>query len=367
MGNEEGLFVKYILSFLAGVTPAVAIIIILLWYPEKIEKWSALLWKLLDKCGGLFKSAHKRYLKHDLQGRVNDFVKSLRDKVRSVENIKLRIEWIDPSVQRKSFIESDTLVLRLRRDDPADRNFVHGAYLFVSTMLLRKCKRYLSLSQGDAVDLYVCSKLFLQEKPTCVEIFMDEYLHPKTDGSKSKVALYVDDFAIIDSGKLFFPVFIQELEYLGDKVFGRRKDDIVISEVNGLINFLKPIATRMVGDDAGDLTFEGQYCRFGIVIVGKSYKLLTSIEPYIKYIRNTLAPKDAETIYVLAKSENTERVREICARLSPDYTCQLELLFKRMLHFRDRKEIALTYLAILRKRGVLMVQPSQQPGRANLR
>src|SRR5438552_333653 len=153
--------------------PVVLLLLALLFFPEKIEAWSALLWKLLNRFGRLFKGAHRRYVKHDLQGRVNDFVKSLRREVPAIGATKLRLEWVDPSVPRKSFIENETVVLRLRRNDPADQNFVHGAYLFVSGMLLRRPKRYLSPSQRDAIDLFVCSKLLEREKPAVVEAFLD--------------------------------------------------------------------------------------------------------------------------------------------------------------------------------------------------
>jgi len=347
--------VKYLLLSLG---PAAVILFILLLVPEKIEKWSALLWKGFAGLGGIFRCAHKRYLKHDLQGRVNEFVKTLRRQVPSVGPTKLRVEWVDPSVPRKSIIDNDTVVLRLRRDDPTEHNFVHGAYLFVSGTLLRRPKRYLSPPQKEAVDLFVCTKLLEQEKPAVVEAFLEQYLHPKTEDAKSRVSIYVDDFAIIDSGSLFFPVFVQELEYLGDKVFGKRKDQLVITEVNGLIDFLKPIANRTIGDQ-GDLTFDGEYCRFGIVIVGKPSKLLTSVEPYVNYIRNDLVRANTETIYIIARAENAGRVEEICGRFSDDYACERKVNFKKLLRYSDRKELALQHLVVLRKRGVSIIQPSE--------
>jgi hypothetical protein len=332
----------------------VIIVLLLLFMPEKIEKWSALLWKCLS---GLFRVAHKRYVKHDLQGRVNEFIKQLRRQVPGVADAKLRVEWVDPLTPRKSFIEGDHVVIRLKRDDPDDHNFVHGAYLFVSETLLRKAKKYVSLSQREALDLFVCTKLLEAEKTSVVGAFLDQYLHPGTEATKSKVALYVDDFEIIHKSGFFFPLLVQELEYLGEKVFGRRRDDLIIGEVDGMVQFLKPVATRTIGDE-GDLDFDGQYCRFAIVIVGKPYKLLTSIEPYVRYIANSVIPNGAETIYILAKLENKERVAEICQRFGTLYELARGLAFETFLRYSDRKEAALQYLVVLRKRGISVIQPS---------
>jgi len=70
----EEFFATILKPLLFGLPPVLVLVIILLFFPEKIEKWSALLWKLMSFMGGLFRFARKRYIKHDLQGRVNDFV-----------------------------------------------------------------------------------------------------------------------------------------------------------------------------------------------------------------------------------------------------------------------------------------------------
>lgn len=345
---------KYVLP---SLSPAVVLLLLLLFLPEKIETWSALLWKWLSKLGGAFRFAHKRYVKHDLQGRVNSFVKDLRKQVPGLAQTKLRIDWVDPSIERKTFIAADQLVLRLRRDDPADHNFIHGAYLFVSDMLLKKAKRYISPSQSEALDLFVCGKLLEAEKPSVVTVFLDEYLHPRTADRKAKAAVYIDDFGIIDKAGLFFPVFVEELSFLGDRVFGRRRDDRIISEVDSLIRFLRPIATRQIGDE-GDLDHDGQYCRFALVIVGKPSKLLTSVEPYVSYIRKRLIPQNIETIYILGRLENQARLDEICTRIDDKYECIRQVKFSTFLRYSDRKELALQYLTVARMRGTPVVRPS---------
>jgi hypothetical protein len=95
-----------------------------------------------------------------------------------------------------------------------------------------------------------------------------------------------------------------------------------------------------------------------LVIVGKRAKLLTSIEPYVTYIRKGLMPQNVETIYVLGRPESRAKLDEICARLSDKYECVRKLHFNRFLKYSDRREVALTYLAVLRLKGVSIVRPS---------
>ena len=200
---------QLVLKLIALFTPAVALLALLLFLPEKIEKWSALLWKAIKYFGILSRKARKKYIKHDLQGRVNDFVRHLRKSTPELPKEKLAIEWVDTDMERKSFIEGGNVVLRLHSSDSKDHNFVHAAYLYISTALLYKAKRYLSPIQREAIDLYVCSELLKREKPSTVDFFLEAYLHPRAKKKKAKLTNYLDDFVQIDHNNLFCPHFVK--------------------------------------------------------------------------------------------------------------------------------------------------------------
>lgn len=346
-----GELLKYLIP---AVSPWVIVLVVLYFAPDKAEKWASIVLRGMARLKGSF---HRSYVTHDLQGRVNDFIQRLKKDVPGLDLAKLRVEWVEPSISRKAFIDKGEVVLRLRRDDPEDHNFVHGSYLFVSQTLLAKPKRYVSPSQREALDIFICGKVIEAEKPAVRGVFLDEYLHPKTADPKNKVGRYIDDFATVDEAALFFPVLVQELDYLGDKVFGRRKTGEVVKEVDQLVAFLKPIATRVIGEK-NDLTYEGTYCRFGLVIIGKPSKLLTSIEPYVGYIRKALLKNDIETIYLLALAENKKRLQEIHDRFRSDYDWIRMVRFSSTLTYADRRVKAAQVLVILRKKGLPLIQPS---------
>lgn len=340
---------------LPSVGTLVVIIILVLLIPEKLEKWWSIILRMFVFIN---RKWHRRLVTHDLQGRVNGFVRRLSSTVPTLASERIKVQWVDESDGRKALLDKGDVVLRLRRDDPEDHNFIHGSYLFVSASLLEKPKRYMSPSQRDALDLYVCSCLLESEKSHLIGIFVDKYLHPKTADPQSKVASYVDDFAAIDHGGFFFPVLLQELDFLGNRIFGRRNDQTVVAEVDGLVNFLKPIANRKVGEE-NELNYAGGYCRFGIVLVGKPIKLMLSIDPYVEYIRSTLIRNNAETIYLVGRSENQDKLKEICTRFSPTYGCERPIKFKRNLRYENGSvKQAQQVLVILRKTGVPIVRHS---------
>jgi len=353
----EEFFTGVLKPLLIGLPPVAVLLIILLFFPEKIEKWSALLWKLLSLTGRICGFAKKRYIKHDLQGRVNDFVRRLRKASPGCFNDKLELEWVDSDIKRAAFLADGRVVLRLRSNDPHDHNFVHGSYLYISKCLLRKTKQYLSSPQKVAIDLFASSKLIKEEKPAVIEYFLNEYLHPLTSDPVSKQAKLIDDFAVIDRAGYFFPLFIQELEYIGDKVFGRKRDQMIVNEVYNLIDFLKPLSERRIGDET-DLDFNGNYCKFAIVIVGKPAKLLISIEPYVYFINRKIIPTKVDTIYIVGRKENKSKLDQLCSEFSEKYECVRNLTTETSIRFNDHTELALQYVVVLRRKGSELIVPS---------
>lgn len=256
-------------------------------------------------------------------------------------------------MNRASFLAQNNVVLRLRRDDPNDLNFVHGAFLFVSTSLLYKAKRYLSLSQRDAVDLYVTTRFIEKEKPNKLGYFLDEYLHPKLKDESSDRKAYFDQLAKIDEGGLFYPVLLEELNCLGGKVFGNRQDDLIITEVKDLFGFLEKVSLRTVGSDFGGLTFQRNYCKSAIVIVGKSTKLLEGdIRPYATFIRRNLLPLKIDTIYLLGNVTNEEAIKSVGDMVADIYDIIRSQVTKSKLHYKDGGSKSVdTYVLLLQNKN----------------
>jgi len=351
--------IAYLLTTLGGGSAVFIVVVALLLYnPEKIEKWSALLWRLLSAFGTLFKGAHKQYVRLDLQGRLNEFAKGLAKDAPFLAGTRVQIEWTDEDVTRKGFLEEGKVILRLKRNDTEQTNFVHGAYMFVSASLLAKAKRYISPSQRQSLDLYMTTDLLQKEKPSVLGFFLDAYLHPETAKADSKISRYIDSFTKIDEGGLLKSVLLQELNYVGDKVFGRRQDDRIISEVNDLVEFLEAIAVRRVGEEA-DLEFARDYCRCAIVIVGKPSRVAAEgHQPYVEFVRKNLIPRRIETLYILGLSENRDLLDFICECLDEPYERVRTQRSKAVLRYNDEWIRRDQYLVILRMKGVRVLQAS---------
>ncbi|MCK4395485.1 hypothetical protein KAW96_02700 [candidate division WOR-3 bacterium] len=210
--------------------------------------------------------------------------------------IGVSIQWISKEESRRQFFSDNKLIIRMRKHQNQNKNFVYASMVFVSKALLRKTKRYISLSQKESIDLFIAKKLFEKGKSTILDQFFDDYFFPRINSGK-KLAELIEKYNLMDKAGLFFPVFIQELTFLGEKVFFQRKSSEIIKEVNQFINFLENYANREIGEKDVSNTFEGTYCRCGIMIIAKWFKI-GDVSPFIKYIKSLIAKK-MEDIYVI--------------------------------------------------------------------
>lgn len=81
--------IKYLVP---GGSGLLVLLLLLLFWPEKIEKWSALFWKFLNGLQILCHIANKRYIKHDIQGRVNEFTKALAREIPTLRPLGIKVE-----------------------------------------------------------------------------------------------------------------------------------------------------------------------------------------------------------------------------------------------------------------------------------
>jgi hypothetical protein len=338
----------------------VSIILYGLTHPEKVQIWSAMLARAGSHLGRLFRGAHKHYVKHELQGRLNQFTKRVSRQAPYLEATKCRIKWETGQLDRKAFLAEDQVVIRLRRNDPDDMNFVHGAYHFVSTALLHKAKRYISPSHRESIDLFVTTGILEKEKAALVGVFLDEYLHPATADKNSKVTRYYDQYSQMDRMGVFYSVLLQELEFLGDKVFGQRRDDAVIIEVNDLIDHLEKFALRRVGEEMDDLVSQ-EYCKCSLMIVGKSFNVAEGARVYVNYVREKVVPRGVDTLYVLGPPSNERVMKELTEAFSDTFELFRRHSYKGEIYSPEGEPTEVRQLLyVLRRRGVRVFQPSQR-------
>ena len=83
-----GEILKYVGS---SAFVVIVIIILLLKYPEKVEKWLSMLLRLLYF---ITKKGSRKIIALDIQGRINEFSKSLKKELPNYRPVGIEIQWI---------------------------------------------------------------------------------------------------------------------------------------------------------------------------------------------------------------------------------------------------------------------------------
>lgn len=317
--------------------------------PEKLEKLISLLNRYLKF---IIKKSEYAYIKYDIQSRVNGFVAELSKKVPHIIPTRVKLEWIDENIAPEQFIQSGQLVMRMHKSVNHNRNVVNATFTFVSYSLLRKAKSYIAKYQKSAIDLFVSFKILEKTKYELLDEFVQEYLNAGLDNEK--IADFYDRFFDIDKAGLYFPVFITEMTFLGEKIFGKkRENEKVYEEVKKMVNFLYYYANRRLSQDTIS-EYNGEYCKFAIRIIGKRMKIDTEGKKvYINNIKKI--PKSIETIYLIGDEQNVDFINSVveCCNGELGFEIFTRHQYKAMGKDRDGNEIELNNcLVVLRSNEI---------------
>ena len=300
-------------QFLLGSSSTLIIILFFVYFffrnPDKFEKWVALFYSAL---GYFIKKYRRKQIKYDIQANINDYVAKLSRET-SLKESMVEIKWAGKDEDDEVSWENDSVVLILRDRGQRNKNFVHAAYFFTSTSLLRNTKLYLSPKQSTSIDIFTTGKIIEESNSAAISYYNQEIANPLMQDSKIKEL--VEEFQDIDKSGYYSHVLLQELEYLSSKIVLNVDKKQVFQEVAMLIQFLHNFATREVGDDSVAEEFVGKFLRCSIKIVSTSY---------VRHSGKTQGPanrvvhafkKGIENIYIIGpyKDGGREFIDSVCA------------------------------------------------------
>jgi len=135
--------------------------------------------------------------------------------------------------------------------------------------------------------------------------------------------------------------------------------------VNGLIDFLKDYSERELGQEKSYM-FNGRYCRFGVMIVAKSWKVLVgNINPYLKYAEKLLKV-GMENIYLIGPSHRTnlDFMKVICSHAETKFNvqCLFEKKYIAYIKVRGKRERRDNLLLLLRSKDSKYHYDSEDQG-----
>ena len=275
-------------------------------HPEVLDKWASLFYRVFK---AICKSADKRFVQYNIQSTINGYIAKLNKDVPNLDAQRINIDWIDEEITPEAFLKSGTLVLRMHKSINQNRNIVNATYTYVSHEVLKKAKTYLAPYQKDAIDLFVSYKALEKAGHDIMDAFVQAYLRNGLE--KESINKLYAKFEKIDTSGLFFPVFITEMTFLGEKIFGKGVSrNKIYNEVDDLISFLLNLANRKTGEYSS-LEHGGSYSKFAIRIVGKQWKIDDEgKDVYVRNIQKISNP--IETLYLIGDLTNKDFINDVC-------------------------------------------------------
>ena len=313
--------------------------------PDKLEALFALIAKCIRR---IFTWAEKSYVKFRVQSTVDHFIVNVSKMVPNLSVKRVRLQWVDDNYSAEDFLDGDNLVVRMRKSTSQNRNVVNATVAFVSSSLLMKAKKYIAPYQKEAIDLFATTRILQHEDSKLVSEYVDLYLAEALENDKvNEMYAKFDD---IDKVGLFFPVFVTEMTFLGEKVFGKARDNqATFREVNELTNFLRLFAMRK-GTDQSNTDFDGEHCKFTIRIMGRRDNITKDQKAlYISDLQKV--SKNVETIYIIGHHANRDFIDAVVKAVlsSVDYYSFNKYDFESTIKKKDGTEIRVnSHLVVLR-------------------
>jgi len=338
------------IGLLLAIAALVAAVAYLL---SKVEALAGEVAKLLARFGPFKSWGQRRQTRWRLERRAQKLLRSLREEA-PIATDKLAIEWVDPKASREALLEQGKVIVRLRSEDRAEQNLVHATMLFVSTSLLFRAKRYLDPEQRDSFDLFVTARMLGQTRDNdgVLDAFLSEYMYPRTAEEGSRVDEYVRAFEALAEAGLFYGVLLREVDYLGEKVWGKKFIAELPPEIDELLDMLGSLAARVPGEKINSNVLR-EYCRMGVVLVGMQDKMQQGIDTWIEYIQSALVRREVDSIYLLGMWRDRAKLRQIAAAFADGYELTNASRISQTLSDGKRD----SFIAVMRRHDPVVFQP----------
>lgn len=273
-------------------------------HPDDAKKWGAILGSWITY---FYEKFDYITIKWETEGRLNIFVKNLESNlIRTFPTI--RLQWATSQDREEVLWEEGKAILVMHDQRHKGRNFVHAAYLFTSTTLLQNTSFHISKKQKGSLELFATKKILEEVYRGLVLQFMSDYFTPRVQSDTDLKQLIAKYIAIERIGA-FFPILIQEIHCLGNKIFleETRKDE-TIAEVKELLDFLVEFSDRRVGDTTVPNTFVGQFTRCAIrIVASKTVRERGEVEGHKNDLLD-LVKRSVENIYIIGSDQHENRI-----------------------------------------------------------
>ena len=273
----------------------VVIIFIIIIDPDRIEKIRS---QIIKPIFSLFGILSKQYVASTVGSKTTELIKYNLGKILpSARGIKVVVKWVSSSSD-PVLREDGTVILRMEDSQDQTRNILIATKATFPKILCPTIRKNVDKEIFEAIDLALLKRLSEDIGQHALPVFQKYFLEPEMD-QNATVSERFQQLVEIDNNGFLVPIFFQELDMLGAKLYLQGILSEKSNEVVKFIEFLQNIASRELGDEVELVYLSGDF-KVALILLAKSWKAETEgLTPYIKRINTNLA-KGCDSIYIVA-------------------------------------------------------------------
>lgn len=234
-------FLKY------GLAPTALLIFLFLLVqdPNRAEKLKALILQPLFRFKKWFS---KSYISAEVASNVNQFLSSdVFPYTLSNEKHKIKIDWVT-SVEDSAFKKNGKLILRLKQEDDQTKNILNATQAAIPSIIIPLIRTNIDYSTEKSIDLTLLKSLSEKIGRHGQYIYTKFFLKPEVNEDET-IAEKIEKLVDLDVHGFFLPIFLNELEMVGEEVFAKSDMTDYSSKVKSFIDYLLTIANREIGSE----------------------------------------------------------------------------------------------------------------------
>ncbi|MBE0447349.1 MAG: hypothetical protein IBX64_04500 [Actinobacteria bacterium] len=279
----------------ALVTALVQVFVYIIFFPEKAEKLASLVAKCVVTITG---RAKKRQVALDLQSKINTCARSVDNETAGLMPYRLQIDWASPDT-RGTFLDNDTVVVRLDYEPNPERNLVIAIMAFLSRALLAVERRYIDNTLSRSLELTMAKSMVDSIGSRGAATYMLENIIEPDCTKDQGVAEDCEVLTRMHMRGHLTRVLLRGLMDLARKAMPGFPNPSVRAQSRQIFSFMRTLSERQKGEIV-PLVLKTELLKFQIVLVAKKDTRDTfDIWPYVERVRMAFASGN-ERVFILA-------------------------------------------------------------------
>lgn len=290
-----GDIIKEVLKI--GLLPTILLIAVFLIVqdPDRAVKLKSIITEPFFKIGKWFS---KEYISSTVSSNVNEFFKrNLYSLLTDSEKYNIKIKWVtkptDPLLDKHG-----TLILRLKEDNDQTKNIISAVHVALPHIVCPLFRNSIHQSFIKSIDLTILQKLSYKLGKHGQATFKKYFLDPETNEDKT-IGELIRDLFKLDTHGFFVPIFLNELELIGEGIFANNDSNDYTKESLEFVKYLLSIVNRERGENI-ELNYLKNPFNVGAILLAKAQRADNQgVGPYLNRLRIKL-DKGCESIYIVA-------------------------------------------------------------------